>query len=545
MIYLWIMSKYLHKSHNVLGLMYHIVRPTKYRKIIFEKKTDKIPKEICLKIEKRNMFYFLLLQTVIMSISCYGMEKELFWREKFLERNAAKIILGAEIAYDKKVISECRKIAEIKHDENVISEYRKIIDLSEKLPPEIQIRIARYIWPGLVQLNQINYNDNSSFFKKLKKIVRISRNVRPDLCSNGHKIATFGIPYKTIKIKELNTGHTIKNWRCKHNIREIIWHPNASKLAVILLKQKGIIIYNTETKQEIATIIIKDIKGLNNVCAWSPKTGKYIAAACNDDKIEIYDTHSATKTHTLKLPNGWSAASNLFFPFAWSPDEEQMAVESNSEIIIFNLDSLQEIQRIKLGNSANIIAWYANKIIAHLFFTTTIKIFELENKKTITYTTTYQDQCCKIAYLPKYARLATGYRNGAIVIWNKKSPHAMQIIKHDADTDTGVNQITNLRWSAHGKKLLGASFSGIVSIYEFIKGYRGNNPIKTALKYYDKEEKEDKKLTIEDVKQLCYGENGALSLQKMRIMIFYLEYILGSNNSLVKRGKKLIAACKI
>ena len=53
------MSKYIHKSHNVSVLMYHIVCPAKYRKVIFNEEADKLLKEVCIEIEKRYEIYFL------------------------------------------------------------------------------------------------------------------------------------------------------------------------------------------------------------------------------------------------------------------------------------------------------------------------------------------------------------------------------------------------------------------------------------------------------------------------------------------------------
>ena len=57
------MSEYIHKSHNVSVLMYHIVCPAKYRKVIFSEDADKLLKEICLEIEKRYEIYFLEIGT--------------------------------------------------------------------------------------------------------------------------------------------------------------------------------------------------------------------------------------------------------------------------------------------------------------------------------------------------------------------------------------------------------------------------------------------------------------------------------------------------
>ena len=57
------MSRYIHKSHNVTVLMYHIVCPAKYRKVVFDEKADLLLKEICKEIEKRYEIHFLEIGT--------------------------------------------------------------------------------------------------------------------------------------------------------------------------------------------------------------------------------------------------------------------------------------------------------------------------------------------------------------------------------------------------------------------------------------------------------------------------------------------------
>ena len=47
------MSEYIHKSHNVTVLLYHLVFPAKYRRSVIDNHVDVVLKEICLEIEKR------------------------------------------------------------------------------------------------------------------------------------------------------------------------------------------------------------------------------------------------------------------------------------------------------------------------------------------------------------------------------------------------------------------------------------------------------------------------------------------------------------
>ena len=52
-------SEYIHKSHNVSALIYHLVCPAKYRRVIFDDDMDAGLKQICLEIEKRYEVRFL------------------------------------------------------------------------------------------------------------------------------------------------------------------------------------------------------------------------------------------------------------------------------------------------------------------------------------------------------------------------------------------------------------------------------------------------------------------------------------------------------
>src|SRR4029434_8147457 len=57
------MSEYLHKSHNVSVLIYHLVCPAKNRRVVFDKTVDTVLKEICLEIAKRYELVFLEIGT--------------------------------------------------------------------------------------------------------------------------------------------------------------------------------------------------------------------------------------------------------------------------------------------------------------------------------------------------------------------------------------------------------------------------------------------------------------------------------------------------
>jgi putative transposase len=52
-------SEYVHKHHNVSVLLYHVVCPAKYRRVVFTEDVDLILKEVCLEIAKRYEIIFL------------------------------------------------------------------------------------------------------------------------------------------------------------------------------------------------------------------------------------------------------------------------------------------------------------------------------------------------------------------------------------------------------------------------------------------------------------------------------------------------------
>lgn len=57
------MTEYIHKRHNVNMMLYHIVCPTKFRKVVVNRKVDYILKETCLQIQMRYDINFVEIGT--------------------------------------------------------------------------------------------------------------------------------------------------------------------------------------------------------------------------------------------------------------------------------------------------------------------------------------------------------------------------------------------------------------------------------------------------------------------------------------------------
>ena len=76
------MSQYIHKSHNVTVLLYHLVFPAKYRRTVIDEDVDGCLKEMCLEIAKRYEIFFLEIGTdkdhvhfLVQSVPTYSVTK--------------------------------------------------------------------------------------------------------------------------------------------------------------------------------------------------------------------------------------------------------------------------------------------------------------------------------------------------------------------------------------------------------------------------------------------------------------------------------------
>ncbi len=76
------MSEYIHKSHNVSVLLYHLVFPAKYRRAVLDQRVDEVLRDVCLEIEKRYQIKFLEIGTdkdhvhfLVQSVPTYSVTK--------------------------------------------------------------------------------------------------------------------------------------------------------------------------------------------------------------------------------------------------------------------------------------------------------------------------------------------------------------------------------------------------------------------------------------------------------------------------------------
>jgi REP element-mobilizing transposase RayT len=129
------MSEYIHKSHNVTILLYHLVFPAKYRRAVMDEQVDSVLKDVCLEIEKRYQIRFLEIGTdkdhvhfLVQSVPSYSvtkivtMVKSLTAREVFRQcPQVKKQLWGGEFWSDGYFASTVSKHG----DENTIASYVK------------------------------------------------------------------------------------------------------------------------------------------------------------------------------------------------------------------------------------------------------------------------------------------------------------------------------------------------------------------------------------------------------------------------------------
>ena len=129
------MSKYIHKSHNVTVLLYHLVFPAKYRKAVIDEHVDQVMKNICLEMEKRYQINFLEIGTdedhahfLVQSVSTYSVTKIVTTVKSIIARGVfkecpevKKELWGGEFWTDGYFASTVSKHG----DESMISNYVK------------------------------------------------------------------------------------------------------------------------------------------------------------------------------------------------------------------------------------------------------------------------------------------------------------------------------------------------------------------------------------------------------------------------------------
>ena len=76
------MGEYIHKSHNVTVLLYHLVFPAKYRRAVIDETVEEVLKQVCLEIGKRYQINILEIGTdedhvhfLVQSVPTYSVTK--------------------------------------------------------------------------------------------------------------------------------------------------------------------------------------------------------------------------------------------------------------------------------------------------------------------------------------------------------------------------------------------------------------------------------------------------------------------------------------
>jgi putative transposase len=91
------MSEYIHKSHNVTVLLYHLVFPAKYRRAVFDEAVDEVLRDVCLEIEKRYEIKFVEIGVdkdhvhfLVQSVPTYSVTKLVTMMKSLIAREVFK-----------------------------------------------------------------------------------------------------------------------------------------------------------------------------------------------------------------------------------------------------------------------------------------------------------------------------------------------------------------------------------------------------------------------------------------------------------------------
>ncbi len=126
-------SEYIHKSHNVSVLLYHLVCPAKYRRVLFSDSVDQTLKDVCLELSKRYDIHFLEIGTdlnhvhfLVQSVPTYSVTKLITIIKSITAREIFRLhpevkhqLWGGEFWTDGYFVNTVSKFG----DENSISRY--------------------------------------------------------------------------------------------------------------------------------------------------------------------------------------------------------------------------------------------------------------------------------------------------------------------------------------------------------------------------------------------------------------------------------------
>ncbi|WP_150468356.1 IS200/IS605 family transposase [Francisella sp. SYW-9] len=129
------MSRYIKKSHNVTILLYHLVFPAKYRRVIFDDNVDLELSRSCIELESRYQVNFIAIGTdkdhvhfLVQSVPSYSVTKIVTIIKSITARNIFKVcphvkkqLWGGELWTDGYFASSVGK----QGDENMIANYVK------------------------------------------------------------------------------------------------------------------------------------------------------------------------------------------------------------------------------------------------------------------------------------------------------------------------------------------------------------------------------------------------------------------------------------
>lgn len=95
-------SKYIHKSHKVTVLLYHLVSCAKYRRVVITDSVNRVLKETCDDIEKRYEVWFLEIGS--------DNDHVQFWIQSVPSFSVTKMVTMVKSIIAREVFQQCPEV---------------------------------------------------------------------------------------------------------------------------------------------------------------------------------------------------------------------------------------------------------------------------------------------------------------------------------------------------------------------------------------------------------------------------------------------------
>jgi len=264
------------------------------------------------------------------------------------------------------------------------------------------------------------------------------------------------------RVYEVSSGKTLFNLESGIIWLSAAFSPDGKRFA--LGSTSGIIrLYETDTGKLLSET--KENTGKINNLSFSPD-GKLIVAASSDRTIRFFETDNGTEVQNLRVhfADAWGAA--------FSPDGKFIATAGTDfNVNLFSAPELLKSSSFAFqpsfgGGGFSAISADCKTIAQSFAFTSSIWDVETKSKK---FDLSSGDEIINGAFSPDGTVLATGMRDGKIVLWN--TANGAEIFRFQAHPDKHLNKsIEKVIFTQDGKWIISIGSDNLIKIWNADNG---------------------------------------------------------------------------